>query len=345
MRPKSLILLVLALGCGLVASIGINQVMANRTPQAAAPMEDSTPIYVALTEIGLGDPLKPEVLKLTDWPKDRVPPGALTKLEETEGRRTRAKIFPGEPIIEGKLLAKGEAEGSATDLIPKGFRVVSIRVDSVSGAASLIHPGDRVDVLVHIEANASRGISRTATTTFLQMVKVFAVDDVFRRENNGEQAVAAKTISLLVTPAQAELVTLATEMGIIRLVMRSADDQEAVETMGATTGQLTGAPEEKNIKPDSNPLLNMINGTPPVPAPVVAPPPVVQAAPEPEPVVEAKKPTFKMILLEGDRKSEIEFENDQPINSPGANSPAAETAPPDANSEPTSPDAGEEKGN
>ena len=37
MRPKSLILIVIALGCGLVASIGISQVMEGRSANANSP--------------------------------------------------------------------------------------------------------------------------------------------------------------------------------------------------------------------------------------------------------------------------------------------------------------------
>ena len=232
MRPKSIMLLVLAAGCGLVASIGINQAMSR--PNVEQIPTDSTEIFVAKSEIGLGDSLKPEVLKLESWPTDKVPAGALTKLEETVERRSRTKIYPGEPIIEAKLLAKGEDVADAATMIPKGMRVVSIRVDAVSGAASLIKPGDRVDVLVHLQENTSRGITKTTTKTFLQHVKVFAVDDVFRRENDGGQTVAAKTISLLVTPTQAELVTMASELGTLRLVMRSASDEDKSETPGST---------------------------------------------------------------------------------------------------------------
>ena len=81
MRPKSLILLILALGCGLVAAIGINQVMANRATQNTAAVGETTPIFVAVSDIGMGDPLTPQVLKLEEWPKGKVPPGAMDRLD------------------------------------------------------------------------------------------------------------------------------------------------------------------------------------------------------------------------------------------------------------------------
>src|SRR5487761_1318010 len=208
MRPKSIILLTLALGCGLVASIGINQVMANRRAAPTVEQGETTPIFVAATEIGIGDPLTPQVLKLEAWPKEKLPGGSLGNLDDVEGRRSRAKFYPGEPILEAKLLPKGESGASAIDMIPKGMRVVPIRVDAVSGASGMILPGDRVDMLVHLTENPARGVPRAITRTFLQNVKIFAVDNLYDRGTDNN-TLAAKTISVLVTPEHAELVALA----------------------------------------------------------------------------------------------------------------------------------------
>ena len=106
MRPKSLLLLALALGCGLVASIGISQVM-DRNGHSQAKLE-TVPIYVALHNINLGDPIDAKMLSLQEWPKDKVPHGAISTLEELQGRRPRTAIIEGEPILEGKLLDKGQ---------------------------------------------------------------------------------------------------------------------------------------------------------------------------------------------------------------------------------------------
>src|SRR4051794_4160392 len=116
MKPKSIILLTLALGCGLVASIGINQVMANRKAEPASG--ETLPIFVATVDINLGDPVTPQNIKLEEWPKDKVPKGSLTELKKTEGRRARTRIFAGDPIREEKLLAAGEGAQSPGDMIP-----------------------------------------------------------------------------------------------------------------------------------------------------------------------------------------------------------------------------------
>lgn len=248
MRTKSVVLLMLALGCGLIASIGITQVMAKRGTVAPAPTGDVAAIFVAMTDISMGDPVTLQMVKLEDWPKDKIPPGALSKIEDVEGRRPKAKIYAGSPILENHLLSKGASEQGATGLIPKGYRVVSVKTDAVNSGSGLLRPGDRVDVLVHLERNPSKGIPETSTRTFLQDIKVFAVNDIFALDSaeNGEESIKAQTVSLLVTPEQAEKVMLATELGRIRLAMRSPEDDEQTTVEGAAAHKLFGVADGAN---------------------------------------------------------------------------------------------------
>ncbi|MBX7166115.1 MAG: Flp pilus assembly protein CpaB, partial [Pirellulales bacterium] len=254
MRPKSLVLLLLALGCGLVASIGINQVLANRRAQPDSPRGETDAIFVAIADVDTWEPLSVQNVKLEDWPRERIPAGAIKTLDNLDGRRVRTKIYQGEPILEAKLLSPGASKTGATGLIPKGFRAVSVRVDSVSGGSGLILPNDRVDVLVHIKSDPARGIGQTVTRTILQDVQVFAINEVFRNEEKEaeESAIAAKTITLLVTPQDAELITLATELGKIRLVMRSPEDDEASATEGALANDLLNNEAHKGDRDDES---------------------------------------------------------------------------------------------
>jgi pilus assembly protein CpaB len=275
MRPKSLALLMLALGCGLVASIGITELIARRNANSGAT-GDTQSIFVAMSDIGLGDLLTAQVLKLEQWPKDKVPPGAVSRIEDVEGRRARTKLYAGEAILETRLLGKGASEQGATALIPKGYRVVPVKVDLVSGGSSLILPGDRVDVMVHLVRDPGREIQETVTRTILQDVKVFAVDNIVDLEKDKEgnnKSLTAKTISLLVTPEQAAKVMLATQMGIINLVMRSPEDDLQGPNVQARPGELFGgsikktereketllASPEPSLKEKTTSLLEFLN--------------------------------------------------------------------------------------
>ncbi len=236
----------LALGCGLVASIGITQVMARRNQEPNTPSGETQPIFVAMTDVGMGDLLTPQVLKLEQWPKDKVPAEALSHISNIEGRRARTKLYAGEPILDNKLLGKGASEQGATARIPKGYRVVPVKVDLVSGGSSLILPGDRVDVMVHLFKDRNRDIHETVTRTILQDVKVFAVNDVVEIEKDPEsgKSITAKTISLLVTPDQAAKVTLACQLGKTQLVMRSPEDDERTADARATPAELFGSADK-----------------------------------------------------------------------------------------------------
>lgn len=252
MQSKSLILLVVALGCGVVASVGITQVMAHRSTAPAAQEVETQPVFVVKEDIPLGSMLTAEKLKLEQWPKGKVPEGVLGNLEDIEGRRPRSKLFAGEPVLEVKLLSKGESAGGAAPQIPVGYRSVPVKVDEVSGGAAMILPGDRVDVLVY--AKGGREIRKTMTKTILQDIKVFAVDSTWTLESDESgKSIRAKTISLLLTPEQTERVMLACELGKLRLALRSPNDHEEAELSdeGHQVGQIFGDSEIADQEKDS----------------------------------------------------------------------------------------------
>jgi len=240
MRGKSLALLILALGCGLVASLGITQVL----KKGDAPPADTAPVYVAKVDIATGVLITDENTKTEQWPKDRVPAGTIAREEDLAGRRARQKIFAGEPLIEPKLLARGQVPTDS--LVPVGYRVVPVPVSSEAIHSGLVLPGSRCDVQVYIPANQGGG-GEPLCKTILQDIRVFAVNDVTSTESldpktpDTRSIPTGKTVSLLVTPAQAQIVTLASQLGTIRLIMRSGEDKDQPKTAAMTAHELLGA--------------------------------------------------------------------------------------------------------
>lgn len=227
MRPKSLVLLALALGCGLVASVGISQILDQSNKQAVAV--ETVPIYVALQNINLGDPINDGMVSLQEWPKSKVPVGAITAWEDVEDRRPRAVIFQGEPLLDGKLLAKGERHDPISAM-PEGMRLKTVSVDARKSAAGLLSPGDRVDVQLFVHRNERENIPHPFTKIILQNVRVYAVDQAVQRDADGTEArTVAKTVSLVVTPQQANRITTAENLGEISLIPRHPDDDKIVE--------------------------------------------------------------------------------------------------------------------
>ncbi len=245
MRGKSLVLLALALGCGLVASVGISQVL-DQKPKVEPESLETDSVLVALQDVEYGTPLTAQLVKLEAWPKDKIPTGAIMNIENIEGRRARSKLFSGEPILEAKLLGVDEV-ATASLQIPKGYRAFSVKVTASSTGGSLILPGDRVDVLVYVRTS-NNGINEVSTQTILQDVKVFAVNQIYNKDNidTDGTAITAKTVSLLVTPAQAEKIALAEELGKIRLSIRSPDDDLTADVSGAQLQSIFGNGEKSD---------------------------------------------------------------------------------------------------
>jgi pilus assembly protein CpaB len=217
-------LLALALGCGLVASIGISQVM-DRPAQVTIETQS---IYVAKHNINLGDPIDAEMLSLQEWPKDKIPRGAISELSELEGRRPRTAIIEGEPILEAKLLDPGQVADPITQ-IPKGMRLKTIEVDATKSAAGLLGPGDRVDVQLFVRKDARTGVESAKSKIILQNIRVFAVDQTVQRSpDGGDERTIAKTVSLMLTPEQASKLSLAEQVGELSLIPRNPDDDALV---------------------------------------------------------------------------------------------------------------------
>jgi pilus assembly protein CpaB len=269
MRTKSLVLIIIALGCGLVASIGISEVLKQK-PQGAAETE---PILVAAIDIDIGKKLDAQNVKVEQWPKGKVPEGAVHTLEEVEELFTRSRMYAGEPVLSAKLMDSGQASGA---IIPDGYRVVPVRVelDTVIG---LIQPGDLVDVMVFLRQGPD--VPRTGSYTILRMARVFAVNSQTDRNTEEKgQEVAAKTVSLLVKPKQAERLTLATELGKIRLALRRPedtvpDDEEVVKDLPAIFRDAEMVAMDDPQKPTSEPTSAF-----PVPQVVLPPTAVASTA-------------------------------------------------------------------
>lgn len=237
MRGKSIVLILIALGCGLVASIGISQVLGRSGGPAVTKIETEK-VLVALTDIDIASPLTAENVKLEDWPKDRIPQGAIRDLEETADLLPKSRMYAGEVILATKL--SNSTDGNSND-IPAGYRVMAVKVDDQKSVAGLILPGDQVDVMVFMRQ--TNEIPITTTQTVLRDVRVFAVDQKVDRDidSNGK-SISARTVSLIVKPEQGETLMLAANLGTLSLSLRRPNDESKDESGGATVDKLlTGA--------------------------------------------------------------------------------------------------------
>lgn len=143
------------------------------------------------------------------------------------GAVVREPFLAGEPIVDGKLVRAGESGYLAVVLSP-GMRAMSVAVTVETGAGGFILPGDRVDVLVAAQVNASNeadGAPRKAfaSSTVLRNIKVLAIDQASQPERGATTAVGA-TATLEVGPREAEALALAKSLGDLTLTLRSYAD-------------------------------------------------------------------------------------------------------------------------
>jgi pilus assembly protein CpaB len=230
MKMKSLILIFIALGCGLVASIGISQVMSQGGKSQKIEMDQ---ILVAKDAIDSGKKLDANMVQFEEWPKQRIPDGALRKMDELEGKFSSYRFFKGEPILEAKISDK---RGGVIDDIPPGYRVNNIRVEEDT-VIEAITPGDAVDVSVFLEAGRN-GVGKTGVYTILKNVRVFAKGGQTERTVDEKgQEVRARTVSLLVKPVQSQELVLAYRLGKISLALRppNATDDDKDENFTSMT--------------------------------------------------------------------------------------------------------------
>ena len=311
MRAKSMILIMIALGCGLVASIGISQHL-ERGKQTGEASETEK-IFVAMAAIDIGQPLTAENVKLEEWPKTKIPQGAVMKLEDLKDRYPRQRLYAGEPILEAKLMDNNEADSTK---IPAGYRVASVSVTMETGVAGLVQPGDRVDLVVYLKRN--QDVHMTGVKTILRDVRVFAVNQETERTTDKDgQAIIAKTVSFLVTPAQVERLMLAGQLGKLHLSLRRPNDEQSDDSLatgGLTVDQLLGSDQ-----------LAMNDATPEIaPAPANTPGLLdwlnkqVEAAPITAPA--AEEPAWKMIMYtpQGTRQFQWQSEASLPEEVGGA---------------------------
>jgi pilus assembly protein CpaB len=277
MKMKSLILIFIALGCGLVATIGISQVMERNSGGGGTTMKMEQ-ILVAKADIDIGAVLDANSVQLEEWPANKIPEGAVRALEEVSGKYPQARFYKGEPILQAKISDKNRNVATG---IPDGYRTSTIKVDEDTVMEG-IGPGDRVDVMVFLRKG--EGISQTGVYPIIKNVRVFSKGAETERvvDAKSGQATRARTISLLVKLPQAQEIALAAQMGKISLALRNpkddpADDRdETIPLSDLLNGKAANGDDKKPVASSDagNLLAELKKAVSPVapPTPAAAPP-------------------------------------------------------------------------
>lgn len=228
MNRRFLIALAGAVVFGLLAIYLAQIYVQNRVTREIA--EQKTGVVMATADIPLGTEINAQQVAVVKVDRGLVPEGALLKKEEVVGRVTTADI-PAKTVLMGRQLAGIGAQPGLAGIITEGMRSVSVRVDEASGVAGFIAPGTYVDVIA-IMAPQLEG-AKPVSKVILQKVRVLAGGQKMENTKDGKPALV-NTVTLELTPEQAEKIKLAEAEGRLQLSIRNATDQDIPKTPGAT---------------------------------------------------------------------------------------------------------------
>ncbi len=242
MDRRFVTVLAVSLLFALVISGVFYQVVAgSRAPRRPQKIEKRD-VVVAVHPLSVGSVLKAEDLKLTRLPAEEFPAGCFSKTEDLIGRPVILSILADEPIREGRLAPRGSGLGLAP-VIPNGMRAVAVKVNDVVGVAGFVLPGMRVDVLATGRPPDSDN-SGSITKTILQDILVLSAGQTLEPSANGH-AINAPVVTLLVTPQQAETLTLASEWRL-QLVLRNGGDRSVENMPGRELWELSGGARKRS---------------------------------------------------------------------------------------------------
>jgi len=213
----------------------------------AASQPKTTTVVVAASDLKLGSVLKESDLGTTQI-EGPIPSGAIRDKQQAIGRGVVSDLYKGEPILENRLAAPGAGGGLAAT-IPKGMRACAVHVDEVVGVAGFVTPGMRVDVLISGnppgDASAEQG---PRVKTLLQNIQVLSAGSDIQKDGEGKPQ-TVPVVNLLVTPEQAEQLSLASSQTRIQLVLRNPLDTQVAQTTGTAVSSLYNGGQVSTPKP------------------------------------------------------------------------------------------------
>jgi pilus assembly protein CpaB len=276
------------------ASLVLYRVLINR-PATTTAAPALAQVALATKDLEVGTVLKADDVKVTEWP-GAIPVGATTDVTKILGRGVITAIFAKEPIIESRLAPAGAGGGMAA-MIPKGMRAVAVRVNEVVGVAGFVVPGTHVDILISGNMPGGGSALGTLTQTLLQNIEVLSAGQDFKKDAEGKP-VMVQVVNMLVTPTQAEQLSLAAAQTSIQLVLRNPLDHEISRPPGTALQHLfNNAGARPQVAPEMSTRPRVTQRA------ASAPPPVRVAAPPAPP----KEIPFVMEIISGPNKREQKF--------------------------------------
>jgi pilus assembly protein CpaB len=283
--------------CALILSVCISylvyRAVGTRLNAGKSPRPEQ--IIVATRDLEVGALIHSADLKTAGW-MGPLPKGAVLKTDSILDRGVISRIYEGEPVTENRLALQGSGGGMA-GIIPPGMRACAIKVNDVVGVAGFVVSGMRVDVLISGQPPNGNANDGPRVRTLLQNIEVLSAGTNFRKDQEGKPE-QAQVVNLLVTPPQAEILSLASNETHIQLVLRNPVDTQLSVPPGTMMSDLFGTPHARESAPPRQA---------PRPAPPVAAPPVVPP-PTPIAIVASVPPPYVIEVSNGAQHTQVKFD-------------------------------------
>ncbi|MFN7979725.1 MAG: Flp pilus assembly protein CpaB [Vicinamibacterales bacterium] len=239
---------------------------AQRPVATASPA--TVPVAVAARALPVGAKLTADDVKLVAWPAASPVAGAISSVDAAVNRGLMSAVVVNEPLTDAKLAAVGAGAGLPTR-IAAGMRAISVKVDDVVGVAGFAMPGAHVDVVVSV-TQREQSVARVVVSN----VEVLATGTRTGQARNDLTPATDSVVTLLVSPADAERISLAASVGRITLTLRNPLDQTTTDTKGTPVAALLGAPEPAAAPATAapRPVTRVVRQPEPAPAPPPPPP-------------------------------------------------------------------------
>lgn len=247
MQNRRTIFIALAIIIGLGTMFMMRSALSNK---GAVQASNKTEILVAAANVPAGQFIQQQHLRWQPWSPEHVTEAFVKKGPDVNGQDmvgavARQSLRAGEPILKGQLV-KSKDRGFLAAVLNAGMRAVAAPITNVTGIAGFVFPGDRIDLILTHSINAASDEKtikqRRASVTIVRDVRVLALDQDSSDQAEGKPKVA-KVVTLEVTPKQAEVLTLALQLGTISLSLRSlATDEQVADNDNKQDGTMKAVP-------------------------------------------------------------------------------------------------------
>lgn len=296
-RNRMLVFAVVAIAFSAVVAFVAYRMLRNRLASA----ESSVQIVVAVEKLALGARITEQQVRLAAWPASVPLEGSFLDPKQVVGRGVVVAMATNEPVLESKL-APEESGGGLTTIIPDGMRAVSVKVDDVTGVAGFVVPGTRVDVIA-IGSPGDKS-DEEVSKVFLENIEALAAGQNVERDAQGKPLKNVQSVTLLVTPDDAQKLALASTKGRIRLALRNPLDREQTNPSAVNRSEIYGSPSTTSTPPEAKPVAARSVRRRPVRRTTAAPV-IVTPAPALVPAI------IEMELIKGDKREKVTFERKQ----------------------------------